>query len=510
MNARIFAVLLGASLEAAPVALAQPAPPVLPPLPPAPSTAPPATTAPAPPPPASTLPAPPATATPTAPPATMAVSPSSSGGMGLREAHRWFWHPAEPGVSLSAGSDGSNTARANLTFQADSVNSDFTDGAWAPIVGLAIVPTFSATDNSKKGLFSISPSSSSPTFGVTSISFGLMVAYTIHTRLRLAEGGWFTILSQPPLTTKDDIDACDSLCAGRQSDPADSCKAYSEQRKPFSSSEIAAHQLDPSSLCASARQRVKERYETVHNASKAEQVRTRFPVLDLSVWGGGGASQFTYYDQQTATVGTTLPTYASATQWQPSGGAAFALNAVPLVDGDSPHGLTLEAAAYYRAAYQASSATGMGCTGALGTVTTDKSPTPSYLGQCGTSQPIGGPTFGHDLVVEGYVGWVDVDNEYGRIAIGVGVDQNFLRSITTTSIKLPIYVNGTAPAKDPGSAKTPGGGIQAFNYDGIVRLTPMLTYTSNSSGKSTGWGAGVAVDVIGNHNLFVRADSLVK
>lgn len=485
---------------APPVALAAgPAPSVAPSAPAAGSVAPPAPAA---------APSVPAAAPPPAAGTGTGSAPAGSSS-GASACPRCGWHnlPVVPSVVLSANQDGSDTVKANLTFEWHRVSDRllFVPGNvddWAPVYGFSVAPTFSASDNTKKPLFSIgTPGGAAPSFGSTSFSLGVMGAYTRYAPVSPEERKRLD-----SVVTDDDIDYCTKYCANG-ANPGD-CNAFLSVIQSVPSP--VRYNIDRDSLC---KPRVAVAAERFNAIVEKEIQRYRYPGEEVSLWGGGGASQFAYYQAQSPAVATALPTYASADQWRGNGSAAFKFNAVPFTDPII--GVTFEALAVFTATYQASSASGMGCTGNLGTVTSDMfaNSNPSYLSQCGATQPIGPPAFGTDLVAEAYVGWVDVVRNYGRVAIGGGVDRNFGKSLTTWSIKIPAYVNGTAPVKEAAAARPktpPDNGVMFFSYDGIVRFTPTIMYTADPTGKKTGWGFSVGVDLIANHNLFLRADSLVK
>jgi hypothetical protein len=430
----------------------------------------------------------------------------------LRPSTRWHMLPITlPVVALSANDDGSNVVKLSWPFQWDYI-SDKEPGLSSPAIhGFSLSPTFSGTESGKKGLFSIGSQGGAPTFGVTSVAGGVMLAYTRYASLHRDEM-LALILHLSPSTqiTPDVVAACDAQC---EVDPvANNCKRYLAAKKDIPA-EYIANNLDRGSLCAAGEASITKRVDdalgddAIKRIAVRQRERGRFPLADLSLWGGGGASQFTFYELQSAA------TYASTTQWKGHGGAALQLSSVPLLNEEEPRALTVEVLSYLKVAYQDSNAMGMGCTASLGTVTSDTFASPSSLAQCGTSQPIGGPTLGSDLTAEAYLGWVDLEHGYGRFAVGGGMRRNFVKSLTTLSIKLPVYLNATGTAKGASgksAALQPAEGITWLDYDGILRLVPSVHYTADPTGKMSGWGFSMGVDLLGNHNLFTRADHLVR
>ncbi|HEY8087230.1 MAG TPA: hypothetical protein VIF09_05285, partial [Polyangiaceae bacterium] len=196
-------------------------------------------------------------------------------------------------------------------------------------------------------------------------------------------------------------------------------------------------------------------------------------------------------------------------QWHPSVAGAAALNAVPWV-GDGPLGLTFEIPVFVKDAYQASKKSGSACS-SPGMVTST-----TTLSSCGSSEPIGGPSVGALLTAKGYVGIIDRENAYWRVAAGVGYTRNFVDSTDTWSIELPVYINATGLGGSKGASSGGGGDSSSSSaqnpiqvaYNGIVRITPAVQHSFVSG--TPGWSAVLNFDLLGQRNMFVRADTLVK
>jgi len=435
-----------------------------------------------------------------------------------------------PTISLSNNADGSITGKVNATFTWDRLTKPTKDGQVykdQQVYNLSVAPTLSFTDNSKSGLFSIGTKSGSasatPDFGTTSISAGVMLGGALLAPISEAE----TVTGFEALTPfkKDAVELCQKIC----NQPTQACDDLQDQAKVicetgntalkniihvqsngFCDAANPTHKapnLPPANYSYSefCNDGQKEYNDKAGDALKAivkqQRSRFRFPVLDLSVWAGGGASQFSYYQQQTAATGTIPATYTSANTWKPNWGTALLINGNP-TSNDS-YGLTLELPVSLKAGYQASKNIGTAFT-SVGTVNN------ASISSSTPGQSIGLPSYGLDMNVDGYIGIVERTNGYWRLAIGGGLDRNFLTSTNIWSIKVPIYVNGTALASSSSTDKSSSAASPVIvGYDGIFRLTPTFEYVTSPI-QGPNWTFLLNFELLGQKTLFSKADSLVK
>src|SRR5579871_4198565 len=402
-----------------------------------------------------------------------------------------------PGFALSANADSSVTAKGNVGVTWDCVAPNAAKGT--PVHSITLGPTASLTEKSKAAVFSIGPGDkNSPDFGGTSFALGLLLGYSRLTVITEEE------LQDPAREAKKQaFNICQPLCAGtplfKNADFCNLYKAPSPGNDPL--------KYDPSEFCPDGLDKFNSLMkDSEKKISKLRLQRYRFPEVDVSLWGGGGASRFDYYQQQSPAMGMVPATYASANAWQPNGGVAAQLNSVPPLKDGSSIGLTVQVPIFSKYAYQASKAMGTACK-PNGTLATDG----STLSACSAAQPIGAPSSGETLTVEAYVRIVDRDNAYWRVALGGSYSRNFLNGGDTWAIKAPFYINATAlgGGSKGGATDQPAKTPVIVDYAGIVRLTPALQFSS-APNQPTEWLLLLNLELLGQRNLFTRADNLVK
>jgi hypothetical protein len=430
-----------------------------------------------------------------------------------------------PTISLTSNSDGSATAKANANITMDFLSGGPAASQGTSVFSLTIAPTFSVTESGKAGVLSIGAKSGAaatpPSFGATSLTGGLLFAYSLESSLSNVEGeAWLTqSWSQIQPAKEAALAACKAIPRNTVGAPADVIAFWTEYDKHNAFGPGVGDQADRwdySQLCNAGKTQWAAKAKSA--AATARLWRYQFPILDISVWGGGGASQFSYYDADAA------GTYSSTTNWKPNGGAAVqftALTGAGVDPGDARGvGWTFEVDSFLKAAYEASKTTGQPCT-SKGSATGG-----ATLSSCGSSQPIGGPTSGTSVTAEGYVGLYDRSNNAWRAAVGGGILHDTVTGLDTWSVKIPVYINGTAfgssassSSSSSGSSSSSSGSAPAnpttstppveLDYNGIIRVTPTLQLVP-VSGESLGWAFLVNLELLGQRNLFVRADSLVK
>ena len=428
-----------------------------------------------------------------------------------------FWVPVAPTFALGSNTDGSNSVSFATPFTLDVAPEHAGDHYTSWTIG----PTTSFTDNSKAPIVTFGGPSASPNFGVTSVAAGLLLGYRLQAGL-VVEEELGAIAAVAPLRVEA-VQACQAHCAANPVD--DAFKAFCEA--PLA--KLNANSVDEATLalCKSGWQQYQDAVKknqdaakngqdssfatTLNAVTKLRAERIRFPQVDLSLWGGGGASEFNFYQQTAAAAGTTPATFGSSTttQWKPNFAGAAQLTAVPWTS-DGPLGLTFEVPVFAKYAYQASKKTGSPCSSA-GSISATTS-----LTSCGTTAPIGPPTDGTVFTAKGYVGVIDRVNAYWRVAIGGGYSFNSVDSSYTWSIELPLYINATGLGGSTGSA-TPSAAQNAASasaksgvqvaYNGIIRITPTVQYSTTTT---PGWSAVLNFELLGQRNMFTRADTLVK
>jgi hypothetical protein len=438
-----------------------------------------------------------------------------------------------PTISLSNNSDGSITGRTNFTVTWDGLTRPNTDKQVykdQQVFNISVGPAFSFTDNSKSGLLSVGTksgaSSATTSSGTTSISGGILFGGALLAPISTAEVvKGFEALA--PFKA-DAVAKCQIIC----NQPIQNCGGLKDSAKEICETGNTAIKYiihvqsngfcDPASpthkapnlpaanysyieLCSDGQKVYSDKGSSTLKAIEKEQRdRFRFPVIELTGWVGGGASQFSYYQQQTASTSTSTASYASLNTWKPNWGTALLLTANPTTNNS--YGLTLELPIFLKAGYQASKNTGSVFT-SVGTVNN------ASLSSSTPAQPIGEPSYGLDLNIEGYIGFVERDNGYWRMAIGGGLDRNFLTSQNTWSIKIPLYVNGTALGgagnTDKSTSTTSATSPVKVGYDGIFRLTPTFQYVTNPA-QGPNWTFLLTFELLGQKILFSKADNLVK
>jgi hypothetical protein len=411
----------------------------------------------------------------------------------------WTREAVRPSFALSAGSDGAISGKASVNV------------AWDGIFGTTIhtfsfAPAFSITDRANTPFFTIGSSSATPDFGANSISAGLMIAYTYspstHDDIK--------VITESRLQDQAIIDACKVHCGAAPLPLGDDNKPFCDQYGAYMTQFRAGTlPVSPDSArgwevkvpdCPDFRKSadMKKRAAVLDNFAKGLRAYYRFPVLDVSAWGGGGGARFDYYLQTPATA-----TYTSTSAWNPSGQFAFELVSVPPVPTDSLVGLSIEIPLVYKSAYQASKTTGSACK-ALGTLASSPG---SMLSSCSPAEAIGAPRLGTNVTLEFYVGVVDRWNGIWRAALGGSYSHDEVTGLDTWSIKLPFYVNGSVltGSKNDSETKPP---VVTLDYSGVVRLTP--TFQTTPGGQTPGWAMLLSLELLGQRNLFPRADVLIK
>jgi hypothetical protein len=439
-----------------------------------------------------------APATSSAPPA----PPAPQSNAHVAEYSSYSWEPVRPQFVLGSNTDGSNSVSVNAAFVVDTLPDK--PRALVHVTSWSIAPTASFTDSSKSAVVSLGGPSASPNFGFTGFAGGALLAYTLQAPL-VPEEELGVLVDLAPIRVQA-ARSCVARCTATPApEDAEFCKAAAAPGFDVTS-------VDPGSLCPAAKTWyvTEEKREqggavdaAVRKVTKLRAQRLRYPEIDLSIWGGVGASEFAFYQQTAPAVGTTTPaTYAASTttQWKPSGAGAVQLTAVPWVS-DGPLGLTIEVPVFVKAANQAFKKTAAPCSTA-GTISAT-----TTLTTCGATAPLGPPSGGAVLTTKGYLGIIDRENAYWRVAIGGGYSRNFVDSSDTWSIELPLYVNATALAAAKESGSSPLGPVE-IGYSGIIRVTP--TVQRSTAGSSTGWTALLNFDLLGQRNMFTRADALVK
>lgn len=431
-----------------------------------------------------------------------------------------------PTISLSSNSDGSATAKANANITMDFLSGGPAANQGTSIFSLTVAPTFAVTESGKAGVLSIGAKAGAaatpPSFGATSLTGGLMVAYSLESSLSNAEGeAWLTqSWSQIQPAQEAALTACKAIPRNTVGAPADVVAFWTEYDKHNVIAPGAGDQADRwnyAQLCNAGKTQWAAKAKSA--AAMARLWRYQFPILDISVWGGGGASQFSYYDADAT------GTYSSTTNWKPNAGVAVQFTALTGagVEPDDARGVgwTFEVDSFLKAAYEASTTTGQPCASrgpATGGAT---------LSSCGPVQPIGAPSSGTSVTAEGYVGWYDRSNNAWRVAVGGGILHDAVTGLDTWSVKVPVYINGSAFGSSASSSSSSGGNHSGassgsapanptastspveLDYNGIIRVTPTLQLIP-VSGESLGWAFLVNFELLGQRNLFVRADSLVK
>jgi hypothetical protein len=402
--------------------------------------------------------------------------------------------PVRPQFALSANSDGTLSAKANVSVTWDVVPLE-NGQAGRPEQGksvhsFTVAPTVSLTDASNAPLFSIGSKSASPNFGGTSVAAGVMGAWSLVSAI-----AWDESFAAAQELKDKALAACKPLCAAPiKFANQQFCETYNDK----GDARDQALNYNFSEFCPDGQKEIDGARKKI---AALQQARYRFPVLDVSLWLGGGASLFNYYLQTAPAVGATPAMFASKSDWDGHFGAAFQLTAVPKMPDASPIAVTIEAPLFFREGFQASKTSGQACKpqGALADG--------SSLSTCSAAQPVGAPKRGESLTAEIDLGVADRASAYWRVAFGVAYTHDWVAAVDTWTLKLPLYINATAlgGGKDGGSGKPQPKTAVQVDYAGIVRLTPTFQTTSTAS-----WSVLLNLELLGQRNLFTRADTLVK
>lgn len=397
---------------------------------------------------------------------------------------RWSRESIVPTFALSAGSDGALSGKVSVLFALDGV------------IGLGVhtfslAPTFAVTDRTNSPFFSVGAKTGTPDFGANKVSGGIMVAYTF---VRAFDQ---TTLDEADAALQEGLDTCKKYVACPEpagSENATFCDTYAKKRAgTLPGNPDLGTSYDPKDLCPAG-----AKVANFKTLTAIVQAQYRYPIIDLSLWGGAGGSLFNYYLAQAS-----MPqVFDSKSDWKPNGAFAFQLTAVPQLSWRSV-GLTIEVPLYYQNAFQASKTLATACKMA-GTLASD--PT-SVLSSCSSPQSIGVPKAGSNVSVEAYLGVVDKWNGIWRVAVGGGYSHDEVTGSDTWSVKIPFYLDATAlGAKDKTSTPQDHAPVKV-DYAGIIRLTPTFQSTPN---QSSTWSVLLNVELLGQRNMFLRADTLVR
>ncbi|HEY4242564.1 MAG TPA: hypothetical protein VGM88_22250 [Kofleriaceae bacterium] len=359
-----------------------------------------------------------------------------------------FLEKLRPSFVLATGTDDVTAARVSVPFIWDVVRADNTISSWtfAPVAGVR---------TTKDATY--------PDFGLTAFDLGAMVAYT----------------RQAPLAIGEELAALGKMHDAIADIAVKLCGASNPQS------------IDASQLCPAGK-------AAVASLASMRVDRAHFPELEISAWGGFGAAQFKYY------ANTLRDQFALTNSWDWSVAGAAQLTYVPWSAG-KPVGFTLEVPLYAKDAAQVITQTAGNCA-QVGTIRVPGGANGDMLEpltSCTSTYPIGTPARAGVFSAKAYVGIVDAEHAYWRVALGGGIVHDKSDDTNTWSIELPVYVNATALGGAK-SLEAKAGGPVAADYDGIVRITPSL---QRHDGE---WSLFVNLELLGQRNLFSRADVLVK
>lgn len=241
--------------------------------------------------------------------------------------------PFRPTFTLSADSDGVIAGKLGLGYSWDQVGAIKPDTGDAPVSSFTLGPTVGLSYNGKKGLFSIGTDKKgvvTQNYGESAFNIGFLFAYS---RLSIATPREFGYMEPWRAAKNVAVNTCKSLCSGSvEMENRDFCEA-------FAGGVTNPEDYDYSEFCPDGKVAFKRELAKLNdremNESREEQLlairvnRYRFPVMDLSLWGGGGAAKFDYYDM-TADSNMTPSQYTSLSDWKASGGIAAQFTWVPV------------------------------------------------------------------------------------------------------------------------------------------------------------------------------------
>jgi hypothetical protein len=400
--------------------------------------------------------------------------------------------PVRPTLALSAGSSGSVSANVSATITLRHLSST---AEGSSVHALSFAPTLGMTYGGN-ALFTIgSAQATAPGFGGTGVTGGLLLAYTLERMLARTETvEWRS--SQAAKQTA--LDACKQLCGGAvAAENRPFCDLYNGKTKAGLAVSDNPLNYDISDFCPVGVAPIRRQ------VAQAQLARYRYPVLDLSVWGGGGASQFSYYSQDAPMTSTTPAMYSAANKWRGNGAGALQLTSVQQLSDAAPVAATVEVPFFVKSAYQQNPA-GTACK-AIGVVSSDG----STLSSCAAAQPVGAPQLNTSISIEAYLGLVDYRKSYWRVALGAGYSHDWLSAADTWSLKVPFYLNASALAGATPDDTPERNRPVKLDYSGVIRIVPIFTSIS-APNRPAGWTLTMNLDLLGQRNLFQRADALLK
>ncbi len=418
--------------------------------------------------------------------------------------------PVRPGFALSSNTDGSVTIKVDVPFTWQIVPTEDRVRAWS------VGPTLSWTEAGKGGAVTLATTAPSTRSGKRSITGGVLVAFTRQADITELEKDYLAGRGPKVAAVHKCLAECKAGAAGAETFCVlvQDLKDQGTVSSNASDEEVAVN-LDPGLLCPDGLERFAGAMApTEKNFTSERTNRFRFPVAELSVWGGLGSSLFEYYQQLTPASGSTPATYAAKSNWRPSASAAAQLTWVPLPGSRQPAvSFTLELPVLVKYGYEAGKESGTACT-VQGTVSD------ATLSKCDEAKPIGAPKSGAMLTSELYLGIVDRRHGWWRVALGGSYTRDFVARTDTWAIKLPVYIDAAVLGGDDngsegekGGAKSGGGGEDkapvVVSYAGIVRVTPTLLYAPGV-GQGHAWTLLISAELLGQRNLFSRADRLVR
>ena len=184
------------------------------------------------------------------------------------------------------------------------------------VIATTFAPTGSITSKSGLGSVGTTPSNEAitPSLGATTVFGGVLYAHTLQARVN--EKVELTVLQEVSSLVTEAATTCLQRCnAPVAAEDVSFCGLHTQHPEWTAGCSTRA-----CSAPQAPTQLTKSETGATQSATRQLQAdrtnRFRYPILDLSLWAGGGASQFTYFQQTAAATATTLAAYSSTTNWQ--------------------------------------------------------------------------------------------------------------------------------------------------------------------------------------------------
>jgi hypothetical protein len=382
--------------------------------------------------------------------------------------------PVLPTLKISGSTTGSGTAKAALEFRLGLSND----------VDISISPTGSlATTSGVSTLIAAVNEASTGLFAKQQNAPAESNAWKL--------GGVIAISWSDLKQTKWEQERRDSVhlaayCA---------CDGRDESGKPI---EFPPNDVNATGFCKNGQAIVLASDRDTNDYVQYAIKKYRYPVLDVSAWGGFGASLFSYFQPAGGQIVKSPPNAATVYDATSSiqDNDAFAFEAVYVDQSGEDYALTVDVPATLQRAPKAASDVAQAC------VTSgmyNKAP----LLNCNQA-PLGAPKIQWTGGLGLGLGVVDKKNGAWRAALTPAFSYTGgTNSSMTFAMSLPVYLNVATfgAGKD---AKTASG-----LFSGVVAIAPTVQ-TVETPGKENALQFSITITLLAQRTLFTRADSLLQ